>query len=280
MENKEITPITDPKKIKHRFITCLQSSGRIGKSITMEGIMSWADFAGVEYAAVDCDAEHRTLSERFPDATFVDATRSNDEFLRLIKEMPNIPLTLADFPAQATGFLLDALESLSVLDVFEQRETRLTVLMFGSDDPTAMMSMAKTYLALGDRADYVLVKNPARFRSAKFDETAIAEMFRRKRVPILELPALTDTTMTEIEQASEQKQKYLSLAEAGKLKSLTDICRLEVQHFLNRVFTQCEDAARVLLPDSALIKNKVFRPGDKAARQTPKKFNPLDFIHE
>ena len=93
-----------------------------------------------------------------------------DEFLRLIKEMPDIPLALADFPAQATGFLLDALESLSVLDALEERETRMTVLMFGSDDPTAMTSMAKTYLALGERVDYVLVKNPARFRSAKFDE--------------------------------------------------------------------------------------------------------------
>ena len=108
----------------------------------------------------------------------------------------------------------------------------------------------------------------------------MAELFRRKRVPMLELPAITDTTLTEIEQVSEQKQKYLSFAEAAKLKSLTDICRLEVEHFLNRMLTQCEDAARVLLPDPVLIKNEVFRPGDKATRQTPKKFNPLAFIHE
>ena len=32
METKEITPTMNPKKIKHRFVTCLQSSGRIGKS--------------------------------------------------------------------------------------------------------------------------------------------------------------------------------------------------------------------------------------------------------
>ena len=100
METEEITPNANTKKIKHRFVTCLQSSGRIGKSTVMEGIMTWADFAGVPFAAVDCDAEHRTLSERFPDATFVDATRSNDEFLRLINEMPDIPLALADFPAR------------------------------------------------------------------------------------------------------------------------------------------------------------------------------------
>ena len=52
-------------KIDHRFITCFQSSGRIGKSTALEGILAWVDFAGVPVAAVDCDAEHLILSKRF-----------------------------------------------------------------------------------------------------------------------------------------------------------------------------------------------------------------------
>jgi hypothetical protein len=280
LTHPDITLNMNPNRIKHRLVTCFQSSGRIGKSTVMEGIIAWAQFAGVPLATVDCDAEHKTLSQRFPSATFVDATRSNDDFLRLIKEMPDLPLALADFPAQATGFLLDALESLSVLDVFDERETRLTVLMFGSDDPTAMMSMAKTYLALGDRADYLLVKNPARFRSKKFDESAIADVFKRKGVPVLELPAITDTTLSEMERASEEAEKHLTFTEAAKLKSISDICRFEIEYFINRMLTQCEDAARVLVPDPALIKNKVFRPGAKLSRRVPKEFNPLGAIHE
>jgi len=46
--------------------------------------------------------------------------------------------------------------------------------------------LAKTYRALGDRADYLLVKNPARFRSPAFDESALAELFRKNKVPVLE----------------------------------------------------------------------------------------------
>ncbi len=38
-------------------------------------------------------------------------------------------------------FLLNAVESLRVLDALEARETRLTVLMFAADDPTATASM-------------------------------------------------------------------------------------------------------------------------------------------
>ena len=54
------------------------------------------------------------------------------------------------------------------------------------------------------------------------------------------------------------------------------MCRFEIEHFLNRVFTQCEDAAQVLVPDPAIIKNKVFRPSDKAARKAIDEFNPLN----
>ena len=37
-----------------------------------------------------------------------------------------------------------------------------------------------------------------------------------------------------------------------------------------------EDAARVLVPDPAIIKNKVSRPTDQASRNAIDEFNPLD----
>jgi hypothetical protein len=271
--------MSDLKKINHRLVTCFQSSGRIGKSTVLESLLAWAKFAGVPIAAVDCDAEHRTLSKRFPEAAFVDATRSKDEFLQLVMELPDMPLAVADFPAQATDFLLGAMESLRVLDALDARETRMTVLMFAADDPTATGSLAKTYRALGNRVDYLLVRNPARFRSQAFDDSALAELFRKNQVPILELPAITATTLQKIENASAEKKKHLTVSEVIKLPTIHPLCRYELEHFLNRVFTQCEDAAHVLVPASATIKNKVTRPGDKTIRPAIDEFNPLD-IHE
>jgi hypothetical protein len=46
-------------------VTCFQSSGRIGKSTMFEGILAWARFAEIPVGAVDCAAEHLTLSKRF-----------------------------------------------------------------------------------------------------------------------------------------------------------------------------------------------------------------------
>ena len=196
--------------------------------------------------------------------------------MQLIMELPDVPLAVADFPAQATDFLLSAMESLRVLDALDASETRLTVLMFAADDPTATASLAKTYRALGDRADYLLVKNPARFRSEVFDQTALAELFKQNRVPVLELPTITATTIQAIQDASAEKKKHLTYSEAEKLPSIHQMCRFEIEYFLNRIFTQCEDVERVLVPDPALIKNKVTRPTDKAPRKAIDEFNPLD----
>jgi hypothetical protein len=270
--------MSEIKKINHRLITCFQSSGRIGKSTAFEGILAWAKFAGVPVAAVDCDAEHRTLSKRFPSAAFVDATRSNDEFLQLIMDLPDMPMAVADFPAQATDFLLSAMESLRVLDALDALETRITVLMFAADDPTATSSMAKTYRALADRVDYLLVKNPARFRSQAFDESALAELFQRNQVPVLELPAITTTTLQKIAEASADSKRHLTYAEAAKLPDIHQMCRFEIEHFLNRIFTQCEDAAHVLVPDPAMIKYKVHRPADRLARKPIDEFHPLGVL--
>ena len=245
----------------------------------MEGILAWANFAGVPAAIVDCDGEHLTLSKRFPEAAFVDATRSRDEFLQLMSSMPDSPLSVADFPAQATEFLLDSMQSLRVLDALESNGTRMTVLMFAADDPTATASMAKTYRALGNRVDYVVVKNPARFRSRLFDESSLAELFRQNGVPVIELPAVTATTLKQIDNASAEKRRHLTFVEAVKMPSFLAMCRFEIDHFINRLYVQCEDAARVLVPDTAMIQNRVVRLADRLAAMPVDEFQPLN-IHE
>ena len=130
-----------------------------------------------------------------------------------------------------------------------------------------------------ERADYLLIKNPARFRSHAFDDSALAEVFSKNRIPIIELPTLTNTTIQEMAIASAEKKKHLTYAEASKTLSIPFICRKEIEHFLNRILVQCEDAAPVLIPDPSLIKNKVLRAKDNLTRIAIDEFNPLN-IHE
>ena len=98
--------------ISRRFIACTQSTGRVGKSTVAEGLITWMRYAGIDFAAVDADSQHLTLSRRYPqDSAIFDATKTFDDFARMLKELPAFPVIIVDFPAQATDFLSHASHS-------------------------------------------------------------------------------------------------------------------------------------------------------------------------
>jgi hypothetical protein len=83
-------PTIEKSAVTRRFIACTQSTGRVGKSTVAEGLISWLRYAGVEFAAVDADSQHQTLSRRYPEyvETF-DATKTFDDFARMVQALPN-----------------------------------------------------------------------------------------------------------------------------------------------------------------------------------------------
>jgi hypothetical protein len=55
-----------------------------------------------------------------------------------------------------------------LLEFFKDAGVRPTLLIFAADDPTAKESASNTVRFFGDAADYVLIENPARFKSEEF----------------------------------------------------------------------------------------------------------------
>jgi hypothetical protein len=56
-----------------------------------------------------------------------------------------------------------------------------------------------------------------------------------------------------------RKGKYLSFDEARKHPGIHELSRMELDYVRNRFLVQCEDYADRILPDTSLIKTKVFR---------------------
>ena len=78
------------------------------------------------------------------------ATKSIDDFAKMIQALPPTPVIIVDLPAQATGFLLDASERLQLLDFLEHVGIRPTRLVFTADDPTARETAANTVRFFGE----------------------------------------------------------------------------------------------------------------------------------
>jgi hypothetical protein len=133
---------SEPAPIKQRFIACVQSTGRVGKSMVADGILSWLTFAGISHAAIDTDVQHLTLSDRYK-MHLLDATSSEDEFEQLLENLPESPTLIVDFPGEVRGLVVDRVESEAriISDASPDCSTGSLVQLFSSTSCVANGSM-------------------------------------------------------------------------------------------------------------------------------------------
>ena len=266
-----------PVALLSRFIAPMQSAGRLGKTTFVDELLGWCDHSGIAWQALDCDAQHATLSRRHDVPLF--SLSEPEAIPRLLHEMASneqpAPVIALDFPAQATDFLLGEFEKSDALAVLDEIRMRLTVPLFLVDDAAALESLAKVVKAFGDRADYVLVKNPARGPYTRSDASPLIGRLREAGAPTIELPAITQAARDGIQVAERKAGRSLPLSEVAP--ALGIVHRIEMEKFTSRVWAQMEDAAAVLLPDAALIQNRVSdaRGARKGAAATVDHLDPL-----
>jgi len=264
----------------HRFILPIQSTGRVGKSTVIEALFSWADFAGIQVGGLDADEEHHSFSDAFPKRAILmpGVTSDPDAFKKVMNLATRklSPLFLADFPAQATNFLLEQFRTFSALDALESEGVRTTIVLFPADDKTAQVSLGNVVKAFGDRADYILVSNPARFTRTQFDESLARERMAALGAKDLYIPAITKSTLEEVAKESRKAGRVLPLAEASELLKDT-LSKIELSGWVQKMRLQFQELAPLLV-DPDLIKNRVedVTQGTAKAKQVDP-FNPLDF---
>src|SRR6267378_1785036 len=181
----------DGKPGPNRIICSLQSTGRIGKSTVAQALISWFGFAGVEFAAVDSDGEHQTLSRWYPDIVTKLPFRQTDDLLPILNQTGSMPAMLIDYPAQSTQSLLGAFAHFEAFNFFESKNTRLTSLIFASDERPAMASAPEIHTTFGPRSDYIVIKNPARFPSEIFMHSQLPKMLAEYAAPSVEIGRIT-----------------------------------------------------------------------------------------
>ena len=246
-----------PKDSFNRIITSFQSTGRIGRSTITQALISWLGYAGIEFSAIDADGEHRTLSAWYPGFTVKRPYRSEEDLLPILNETGNASAQLIDYPAQETQSILRAFEHFDAFALFEKKKTKLTILIFASDERAAMTSAAQIITSFEAKADYVIVKNPARFTSEIFEHSKLPTMLKEFNAPTVEVPRITGATLEALDAASRTQKKALTFREAEALLPIGST--FELQNWRNRLFAQFEDIAHVLVGSPELVKNKVRR---------------------
>src|SRR6202047_4212703 len=249
------------KDAPRRLLPSLQSTGRIGRSTLKQGLLSWFGYAGIEFNAIDADPEHHTLSSWYPDLTDKKPYNDENDLLPILNSVGEAGVQLIDFPSQETRSILRAFEHFNALELFAAKDTRLTVFIFASDERAAMLSAHQIITAFESHADYVIVENPARFTSGVFFHSKLPELLERFHAPTIQIPRITQTTIAILDDASKQRRKALTFREAEPVLEIGS--RFELEHWRNRLFTQFEDIAELLMQSPDRIQKKIERTKQK-----------------
>lgn len=131
-----------------------------------------------------------------------------------------------DCRAQANGLIIQAVESLQLLEALAPQGIGFTFFLFPSEDTESMDNLMDLFYFAGDRVDCVVVHNLAKVRTNLFQNLALEAELKKLGHKQITLPVVTTTTLLAIKRAESKAGRKLSFAEvatvAKQVKSLME----------------------------------------------------------
>ena len=227
-----------------RLILIMNGKGGVGKSTFAINLVQHYKDLGLPHRSVDTDNENSTLKRFHNDADFVDLSlpRGLDLLIRLVEKTETV---LVDCRAASTDLILGYLAEVNALDILTSLQTRLTVVMPVNHEPDSIEQICVIAGALGDRCDYVVVRNQvhsehfslydnSNIRKRLLDELGACE---------ITMPKLYDWLVTAL------NQHNLTVTAAIAPGEISLIDRQRLLNWQRTLVAQIELAGSFLLPE-------------------------------
>lgn len=233
-----------------------QSKGSLGKSFEAEFRTAWLDYHQIPWNGSDLDDRHHSFADRHPKQV-QSHTLGNDEdskstLLGLFRNVTrsDVPVHVIDCRAQADGLIVQALESLQLLESLTAQGIRFTFILFPSEDTESMNNLLDLFYFAGDRVDYVVVHNPAKVRTNLFKKSNIESELKKFGAKEITLPTVTAITLLAIKRAEAKAGRKLSFAEVATpgTAHLELMLAGEMQWAMQQMFRQYDALADLLVP--------------------------------
>ncbi|VVM05521.1 hypothetical protein MAMC_00643 [Methylacidimicrobium cyclopophantes] len=240
--------------IQHRVTIPIQSKGNVGKSTDAIARLGWMSARGLSWQAFDLDVDNRTLSKAVPGVRTVELSEEPEtDLIRLFRSVAEAPLTLIDPRAHLSRILLRSLEAVHFFQYgSKEPDTRVTILFFPMDDLAVMDEIAEVVERVGNRADYVVVRNRARIpRIRMYEGSELEKELLALGAATLELPTLLSDTRDALAALEIGLQRSISPVQAvvDPDVKLDLIHRVILEDWLRLLFGRYERAAHHLLAE-------------------------------
>lgn len=233
-----------------------QSKGSLGKSFEAEFRTAWLDYHQIPWKGSDLDDRHHSFADRHPEQVQLHILGNDEDskatLLGLSRDVArsDSPVHVVDCRAQADGLIVQALESLQLLESLASQGIRFTFFLFPSEDTESMGNLMDLFYFAGDRVDYVVVHNPAKVRINLFKKSGLEAELIKFGARELTLPVVTSITLLAIKRAEAKAGRKLSFAEVATpgANHVELLLAGEMQWAMQRMFRQYDEIADLLLP--------------------------------
>ena len=259
-----------------------QSKCSLGNSFEAEFRTAWLDYHGIQWNGSDLDDRHHSFADRHPEQVQSHTLGSDDEskstMLGLFRNVSrnDAPVHVIDCRAQADGLIVQALDSLQLLESLAAQGIRFTFLLFPSEDTESMNNLLDLFFFAGDRVDYVVVHNPAKVRTNLFKKSNIEAELKKFGAKEITLPVITSITLLAIKRAEAKAGRKLSFAEAATpgAPHLELMLAGEMQWAMQQTFRQYDLVADLLVPSEQMPElEPQTEPAAKSSRHKQPMFN-------
>ncbi len=259
-----------------------QSKGSLGKSFEAEFRTAWLDYHGIGWNGSDLDDRHHSFADRHPQQvqsyTLGNDDDSKSTLLGLFRYVSrsDAPVHIIDCRAQADGLIVQALESLQLLESLAVQGIRFSFFLFPSEDTESMNNLLELFYFAGDRVDYVVVHNPAKVRTNLFKKSNIEAELKKFGAKELTLPVVTSITLLAIKRAEARAGRKLSFADVAypEAPHLEPMLAGEIQWAVQKMFRQYDATADLLVPVQQMPETTSQpQPATKPARPKQPMFN-------
>jgi hypothetical protein len=233
-----------------------QSKGSLGKSFEAEFRTAWLDYHDIHWNGSDLDDRHHSFFDRHPQQvksyTLDNDDDSKSTLLGLFRNVSrsDASVHVIDCRAQADGLIVQALDSLQLLESLAAQGIRFTFFLFPSEDTESRSNLLDLFYFAGDRVDYVIVHNPANVRTNLFKKSNIEAELKKFGAKELTLPVVTSITLLAIKRAEAKVGHKLSFAEVATpgAAHLELMLVGEMQWAMQQMFRQYDAIADLLVP--------------------------------
>ena len=260
---------TSTSEINHRLILPIQTRGGLGKSTVAVALCEWMRQRGVSWQGYDLDNFNRTLSTVYPDEiTVVEMGREPEgDIIKILRNVAQEEVTMIDPSAHMNKTILSAFEKIEFTGFAAKAQVRTTVMIYPMDEVSDMDDISETVDVLGDRVDWIVVRNPARIATTRFFDGSELELkLREYKAASLEIPSLLTDTRNHLRAHEVKLSRGLSPAEA--LKNMTIkidmVHRIILEKWLGDLFRRFDAIASHLVPTAAA---KLIQPATKTAQR-------------